>query len=133
MKTTGYICLALLGTIFGGRSALISYICVCGSSGFMFNPWALVFALLSIGNFVAIRWLWRGGRHERFALIVSILTVAFMTWSTGGYMLMVVRGRDYFDLLLFVPLLLAIASAAALSCAAFRKKGSFDAQETSDA
>jgi hypothetical protein len=107
--------------------------CVCGSSGFIYNPWALVFTLLSISNFMAIRWLWRGGRYERFALIVSIFTVAFMTWSTGGYVLMIARGKDYFDLLLFGPLVLAIGSVAALSCAALRKKSSFDASEATDA
>jgi len=128
MKNTASVCLALLGAFFLGRAVLISYLCVCGSCGLIFNPWALVFVSLALGNTLGLRCLRKGGKLERWSLVVATVTFAFMLWSTSGYILMIMRGQDYFDLLLFIPLVLAGTSLLAV-CFAMSKKNPIQANE----
>src|SRR4051794_25746267 len=105
MKTAAYVSLSLLALSFAGRALMLSYMCVCGSCGFIFSPWAVVFLGLTVAQWAVIWWISPKSNHGGRAMIVAILTLVFMLWSTGGYVAMIFRGEDYFDVWLFIPIL----------------------------
>ena len=111
MKIFATLILVILALIFVVRALLLGLICVCGACGWMFNPWSLVFAILAVLNLWSIRWVWlRSKPSLRRAKITSLTTLAFMIWGTGGYIVAMVQGNDYFDPLLFIPIALSILS-----------------------